>query len=93
MQQVRQRWAHRMHGALARAWTFARWQMLCHEPVCQQFVDAAKRNSLLSQPVREMLDAVNIGPNSRRAILVILQIAGISVGALTQNARSEPVTI
>jgi hypothetical protein len=43
--------------------------------------------------VREMLDAVEVGTNSRRTIMVILQIADIRVGALTQNARSEPVTI
>jgi hypothetical protein len=93
MQQVRQRRAHPRHAALAGAWTFARCQMPCHETVCQNFIDRAKRNSLLSHPVREMLDAMEVRPNSCRTITAILQIADISVGAPAQNARSEPVTI
>jgi len=59
----------------------------------QQLVNGTKRNPPLGHPVREMLDAMEIGTNGRRAITVILQIADIRVGALTQNARSEPVTI
>jgi hypothetical protein len=67
--------------------------MLCHETMHQQLVNGTKRNPPLGHPVREMLDAVEIGPNSRWAVTLILQIADIRVGALAQNARSEAVTI
>ena len=41
----------------------------------------------------KMFNAVKVGPNSGCAILLTLQIADISVGALAQNTRSEPVTV
>jgi hypothetical protein len=40
-----------------------------------------------------MLDAVKVGANRRRAILVMFQIADIGVGAVSQNTRSKTVTI
>jgi hypothetical protein len=40
-----------------------------------------------------MLDAVKVSSNGRRAILVMLQIADIGVGAVSQNTRSNTVTI
>jgi len=59
----------------------------------QRLVNGTKQNPPLGHPVREMLDAVKVSTNGRRAIPVILQMADIRVGALTQNARSEPLTI
>jgi len=40
-----------------------------------------------------MLDAVKVGANRRRAILVMFQIADIGAGAVSQNTRSKTVTI
>lgn len=41
----------------------------------------------------KMFNAVQVRPNSGCAILLALQIADISIGALAQNTRSEPVTV
>jgi len=40
-----------------------------------------------------MLDAVKVGANRRRAILVMFQIADIGVGTVSQNTCSKTVTI
>ena len=93
MQKVCECRTHPAHAALTWAWTGARRQVLCHEAVYQQLVDGTKLNPPLGHPVREMLDAMEVGPNSRRAITLILQIADVSVGGLAQNARTEPITI
>ena len=61
--------------------------MLRHEPSHQEFINAGKREASSGQPVGKMFNAVQVGPNSGCAILLTLQIADISIGALAQNTR------
>ena len=93
MQQVRQRRPHRVYAALTGVWASAHRQMLRHEPVCQGLIHGAKWDVSSTQPAGEMLDAVKVGTNRRRAILVMLQIPDIGFGALSQSTRSKTVTI
>jgi hypothetical protein len=67
--------------------------MLRHEPSHQEFINTGKREASSGQPVGKMFNAVQVRPNSGCAILLTLQIADISIGALAQNTRSEPVTV
>ena len=93
MQQVKQRRSYRGCLPLAGFFTSACRQMLRHEPSHQELINAGKRKAFSGQPVSKMFNAVQVRPNSGRAVSLALQIADISVGALAQNTRSEPVTV
>lgn len=93
IQQVNQRRPYRSCLPLAGFFTSACRQMLRHEPSHQEFINARKREASSCQPVGKMFNAVQVRPNGSRAILQALQIADISIGALAQNTRSEPVTV
>jgi hypothetical protein len=75
---------------LAKTWTIARWQVLCHKVVDQFLVNARQPDLVFGQPVREMADATNMVLNGERVVSVVAEVTDKRIGARSQHARFQP---
>ena len=79
-----------VESMLAKTWTIARWQVLCHKLVDQFLVNPRQLDFVFGQPVREMADATNMVPNGESAVSMAAEVADKRIGARGQHARFEP---
>ena len=93
VQQMGQCRPNRMYTALTRFRTPAHRKVPDHEPVHQALIETLEFDLSGGHPAGKMFDAVKVGANGSRAILMTPQIANVSIYTPPQNTGSEALTI